>query len=79
MGRFYTDVTDVPCRTRVSRVELFLRFTFLKTSIYKKCKRNMSKYFFLCVERKYPKGSVIGLLDFKKKKLLYVKKFYTGQ
>ena len=32
----------------------------------------------MCRER-IPKGSVIGLLDFKKNKLLYVKKFYTGQ
>ena len=29
--------------------------------------------------KKFSKESVIGLPDFKKNKLLYVKKFYTGQ
>ena len=47
--------TDVLCRTKLSRVELFLRSTFIKTSIYKKYKRNTSKYLFMCVGREFQK------------------------
>ena len=38
----------VPCRT-------FFKIHILKTSIYKKYKRNMLKYLFLCVGREFQK------------------------